>query len=139
MKISEEKYKYLYMVDYLKKRLKRWEQTEIAKKMNMDSQAISWILNGSRITNIDKIKEIAQAIWLNSIEIEKLEKEASKKAFENRFWESLIPDWDLNLLEKIDFDNDWLLKVAFKREFWKELTEHDLNEVKKFMKFTANG
>ena len=38
----------------------------------------------------------------------------------------------------IDFDNEELLKVMFKKEFGKDLSDHDKEEILNFIKFKAN-
>ncbi len=56
-----------------------------------------------------------------------------------KYWEDIdiIPDWNINTLENIDFDNEELLKVMFKKDGLKEPTEDDLKEILNFIKFKA--
>lgn len=110
----------------------------IAEKLWKKQPDISNLLNWKRTTkNIDQYKEIALIVWMPIKDFEKLVKEAKKAEYEETTWD-FIPNWEINTLENIDFDNEELLKVMFKKEFWKDLSDHDREEILNFIKFKAN-
>lgn len=112
MKISEEEYKYMYIRDKIKKSMIRWDQKTIADKMGTDSQKVSWIVNWSRITNIDWLKEIALYWRFNESDFEDLEKEASREAYFQRYW---IYPWDSTPSELSDMQEEELLEAIYSR------------------------
>lgn len=93
MEITQEKYKYMYIIEDLKNSLKRWDQTVIAKKMSTESTFISWILNWSRSTSVEVLSHIAgtmKSLWLYHKNFKELEKEATEYAYKKVYWEELI-------------------------------------------------
>lgn len=112
--------------------------TKIAENMNTSQPAISNVLNWKKYASDTFFTKIAKAIPLTESEIKKIFFEADKEEMKYKYGSDFIPDWKINTLEDIDFDNEELLKVMFKKEFWKELSEHDREEILKFIKYTAN-
>lgn len=112
--------------------------SSISEKLWKSQPDISNLLNWKRTTkNLDQYRDIAICGWMTDSEFQKIVKEAKKAEYEQTTWD-FIPDWKINTLEDIDFDNEELLKVMFKKEFWKDLSEHDREEILKFIKYTAN-
>lgn len=101
---------------------------------------LSNILNWKKWISSEKLIQITSAIWITTKQLDEIVKEAKKEELRIYYWEDLeiIPNWNINTLENIDFDNEELLKVMFKREFWKELSDHDRDEILNFIKFKAN-
>lgn len=110
----------------------------IAEILGKKQPDISNLLNGKRTTkNIDQYREIAISAGMYEKEFDNLVKEAKKAEYQETTWD-FIPDGKVNTLEEIDFDNEELLKVMFKREFWKELSNDDKEEILNFIKFKAS-
>lgn len=86
----------------------------IADKLWVSHAYISQNMNWRKIPTDELFKKIMNAVWMASTEIKKIFQEADKEEYKYKYWE------DLDLWEKeIDF------KIAFKKEYWKELTEND--------------
>ncbi len=101
---------------------------------------LSNILNWKKWVSSEKLIQIASAIWISQKKLDEIVKESKKDELRIYYGEDIdiIPDWNINTLENIDFDNEELLKVMFKREFWKELSNDDKEEILNFIKFKAS-
>lgn len=101
---------------------------------------LSLILNWKRWVSTERLTQIASAIWISQKKLDEIVKESKKDELRIYYGEDIdiIPDWKINTLENIDFDNEELLKVMFKKEFGKDLSDHDKEEILNFIKFKAN-
>jgi len=100
---------------------------------------LSNILNWKKWVSSEKLIQIASAIWISQKQLDEIVKESKKDELRIYYGEdiNLIPDGNLDLLEDIDFENKELMKVMFKKPFWKELSDHDRDEILNFIKFKA--
>ncbi len=111
--------------------------SSISEKLWKSQPDISNLLNWKRTTkNLDQYRDIAICGWMTDSEFQKIVKEAKKAEYEQTTWD-FIPDGKVNTLEDIDFDNEELLKVMFKKDWLKEPTEDDIKEIMNFIKFKA--
>lgn len=112
---------------------------DLADAMWIAQPTLSRTLNWT-VTWSDKFfLRIWEAMWLSNSEMEEIFKKADLEAYKYKYWEdiNIIPDWDLNTLENIDFENEELTKVLFKKPYWTELSDHDRKEIINFIKFKA--
>lgn len=125
-KISIGDWSDLYIDEKWKKWIAQWD--------------LSNILNWKKWVSSEKLIQIAKAIWISQKQLDEIVKESKKDELRIYYWDdvNIIPDWNINTLENIDFDNEELMKVMFKKSFWKDLSEHDRNEILNFIKFKAN-
>ncbi len=140
-KIKPELIRSSYVWEKLKNIIeKKWiTLTSIADKMGTSHPALSRALNWHNSVSDKFFKRIAETIFISEKELNNIFKEADIEEFEYKHWNlNIIPDWKINTLENINFDNEELLKVMFKKEFGKELSDHDREEILNFIKFKAN-
>jgi hypothetical protein len=102
---------------------------------------LSLILNWKKWVSSEKLIVIAEWIWIWKKELDKIVAESKKEELQIYHWQDLeiIPSCNLNTLKDLDFDDAELLKIVFKREFWKDATEEDIAEIKKFIKYKASN
>jgi len=111
--------------------------SDIAVKIWTSQPALSRNLNWKTWWSDNFFKKVWKAIWLSDKEIQEIFKKADQEEYKYKYWVEIIPDWDINTLEWLDFDNNELAKVLMKREFWKDATEEDIKEIMNFIKFKA--
>lgn len=112
----------------------------LAKQVWVSYSYIVNMFNWRQIATLEKWKVIAEWLWVYEKEFDQIVREAKKAEYEQTTGTNIeiIPNWKINTLENIDFDNDELLKVMFKKDYWKELSDHDRDEILNFIKFKAN-
>lgn len=95
---------------------KKWiTKTKLAENMWVSQPAVTPFLNLKRIWTDDFYKKMLEAIPLTELEIKKIFQEADREEYKYKYGEEIK-----ETSEKEPF------RVAFKREFWKELTENDM-------------
>lgn len=107
-------WKYLWrkIYNFILKKWWDWKVLSIANSLWKQPWNLYDLLNWKRTTsNTNSYKEIAIAWWMTENDFEELVKEAKRVEFEETTWEKIE--------KEVDF------KIAFKKEYWKELTEND--------------
>lgn len=116
---------------------KDWINEWLKYNIKLDEWDLSNVFNWRKWVSSEKLTQIAIVAWINEKQLEEIVKESKKEELEKYHGVNFIPDGKVNTLEDIDFDNEELLKVMFKKEFGKELSDHDRDEILNFIKFKA--
>lgn len=99
--------------------------TKIAENMNTSQPAISNVLNWKKYASDAFFTKIAKAIPLTESEIKKIFFEADKEEMKYKYGWDFIPN------EKINIDS---INIAFKKEYWRDMTENDKKIMDKLFK-----
>lgn len=113
--------------------------TQWAEKSNIQQADLSKVMNWKKWIIDEKMQRLLDTIWVSQRQLDEIVKEAKKDELKIYYWEDIdvIPHGKVNTLEDIDFDNEELLKVMFKKDWLKEPTEDDIKEIMNFIKFKA--
>lgn len=130
-----------YLGEYLEKKMKdKWFiQETLWKKIWKTWAYINQLIKWKTWTSGVYIW-LFQLLWATETEIVNLYKTSINESNNNTFGSNFntIPNGKINTLDDIEFENEELLKVMFKREFWKELSNDDKEEILNFIKFKAS-
>lgn len=75
--------------------------TQWAEKSNIQQADLSKVMNWKKWIVEDKFFRLLDSIWVSQKQLDEIVKESKKDELNIYYWESLIPEWNLNLLEKI--------------------------------------
>ena len=83
--------------------------SKIVKKLKISKENLVNILDWKGLWNDDFFEKLWKNIWLDEIQINKIFMEADREEYKYRYWK--------------DIDS---FETAFSKEFWKELTDEDI-------------
>lgn len=119
--IDEIRWKYLKRVIVFEIWKKWLTQPEVAEKIWVNFRNLHPYIWWPRIKTDDEYYDLIfkEVLWFDEEKIKKIKLEAREQQIKAEFWSEIWIKTDTTEKEEVPF------KVAFKREFWKDLTEKD--------------